>query len=164
MKKEQLKELRNELLEYLEDYSQDFISEYSIDYNGSNYISDIITEFADNCVSVYCGERIEFYNKNPEICERAFLELYSPDYIAQLLKDNGFDALYEEAGVCGWFASVDKAIYNDLDDICKILAIDYVLNNFNKFNKKDFEEFKNNIDFIDSNRVNRFNDIIDCIQ
>ena len=51
--------LKKEIEGGLSDYSLDFVKSYPVDSYG--YISDAISEFADNKTSVYYNEQRDFY-------------------------------------------------------------------------------------------------------
>lgn len=147
-------ELKNEMSDT---YALDFANNYGV--SDSNYICDAITEFADNNTSIYYSEQREYYNDNPEECERALLELYDPESIADFIKDSGLDSLICKAGALGEYEAISGEIYEELENIILYIIIGYLLDADRESlfdSLEDLEEFASQFD-----HNNRFDDIAD---
>ena len=150
---ENLKELRNELSNNLSDYSLDFINDYSLGSYG--YICDAMSEFADNNTSIYYSEQRKFYYDNTELCENALID-YGYDLNQMLKEGSTLDDLICKAGAIGEYMQIENILNDELEDIIKILIIDYIeANNI----QCDVEILDN----IDTYKLQKFDDIIDYI-
>ena len=157
MKKEILKKLEDlkmKLEKCLDDYSLDFVNCYPVDSYG--YITDAVSEFADNNTSIYYNDQRNFYYNNVELCDETLLDYgYSLD---DMLKEgNTLDDLICKAGAIGAYRHIEETINNELEDVIKLIIINYILNN--KINCDiDF------LDNIDIYNLNRFDDLRDLIE
>ena len=137
MKKKEILNIKELLMEVMNSSSIDFINDYSISNNESNYLSDLITEFSDRSVSIYYTDQYNYWSDNSTECEDALLELYDSNSLGDIIKNQGLYNLCCTAGVCGWFRKTENELYSDIDNICKCLLLDYVLEHFNRYTKKE---------------------------
>ena len=103
----------NEPKQFLSDYSQDFINDI---YIGSQYICDAISEFADNHTSIYCYDIEEFMSNNI-------------DKVNDTISEFGWDGCgcdLHKAGQLAEFCSIEREVYNDLEDVVKYIALDFI--------------------------------------
>lgn len=150
---EKLKELRNELSNNLSDYSLDFLNDCRIEDNC--YISDYISEFADRNTSIYYSEQRKFYYDNTELCENALIE-FGYDLNQMLKEGDTLDDLICKVGAIGEYMQIENILNDELEDIIKILIIDYIeANNI----QCDIDILDN----IDIYRLEKFSDIINYI-
>ena len=148
-----LEELRNELSSGLSDYSLDFINDYSLGSYG--YICDAMSEFADGNTSIYSSEQRKFYYDNTELCENALLD-FGYDLNQMLREGETLDDLICKAGAIGEYMQIENILNDELEDIIKILIIDYIeANNI----QCDIDILEN----INYYQLEKFNDIIDYI-
>lgn len=99
--------------ERLNDSAQDFIADAYID---SSYICDAISSFADNNTSIYYDDIKNF------ICNNI-------DAITDAIDEFGWDGcgsnLYK-AGQMAEFMTIERDIYNELEDVIKYIALDFI--------------------------------------
>lgn len=105
-----LKELREEQNLYLGDYG-----EYLVDYN-SGYICDCISELADNNVSIYNYDLLEWVKDNSEYVERAVSEFGIDE------RNFDFFRLLQQ----GQYMQIEEKLYNNLDDVLTNWIINYI--------------------------------------
>lgn len=150
---EKFENLRKEIEEGLNDYSLDFVVDYS--WNSYGYISDAISEFADRNTSIYYSEQRKFYYDNTELCENALLD-FGYDLNQMLREGDTLDDLICKAGAIGEYMQIENILNDELEDIIKILIIDYIeANNI----QCDIDILDN----IDTYKLQKFDDIIDYI-
>lgn len=152
--KNYLYELRDNYLTALNAISIDFVGERAL--SDSDYISDSFTEYADSAISIYYKDQHDYYMENTEECERALLELYDPDSIADIIKKQGLYYLDCKAGAVGAFVKNENDLYEDQNGITKILIIDYCLNCDIYLTEEQIEE-------IASQDLNRWDDYADLV-
>lgn len=154
-----IEELKNELLENMAEFSIDFAGDHSINQN--NYICDSIAEYADQATSVYYSDQKRFYEENSEFCDDK-LEEYGYN-LNELLKECGsLDKLISKAGAIGEFAQNESILFEDLDNIIKLMAYDYILKNNIVLSDEQIEELNNDLENIDHS--DRFNEILYIIE
>lgn len=150
---EKLEDLKMDLENCLDDYSVDFANCYPVDSYG--YISDAVSEFADSHTSIYYSDQRDFYYNNTELCEETLLD-FGYD-LNQMLKDGDtLDDLICKAGAIGEYRHIDETINNELEDVIKLIIVNYILDN-----KVDCD-----IDFLedlDVYNLDRFDDLMDLI-
>ena len=102
----QIQALKNEMTNEARDIFGDYLT---------GYISNNITEYADQAISVYSYDQIDFYNNHREECDEAAAELCILD---------GFDPrrdsigdLIERAGAAGWFLANERAAYESIEEL-----------------------------------------------
>lgn len=105
-----LEELRKEQDLCLGDYG-----EYLVDYN-RGYISDCISELADNNVSIYNYNLLEWVRNNSEYVERAVSEFGIDS------RNFDFFALLRQ----GQYMQIEDELYSNLDDILTNWIINYI--------------------------------------
>lgn len=145
---EQLTKLLTNLEKGVDAYCLDFADNYGL--NDNEYISDCISEFADNKTSIYYSDQKQFYYDNEDVCNEALIEFgYSLD---DLLKEGYLlDDLICKAGQIGEFYSIESELNNNLDDILKIMIIKYAIVNdleidtdiIENINCCDYDKFEN---------------------
>lgn len=136
-----IEDLKNEL--NLGDYGED-ITNYS-----SGYVSDIITEIADNNVDIYNNDLMEWAKGNTYYIDRAVDELGRPDTIEDEIRQGQYIAYQED-------------LYNNLEDILKYWAYDYIEN---KYNITELTEEQNDeINFYNYTNVDRLEEIKGMIE
>lgn len=129
MTQEQIKNYLEQIKKELESESSnsalDFVGDYSLDC--LHYLSDAFHEFADNQISVYYSDQFKYYEEHATECEDALLELYDGDSIADKIKKEGLYNLCCLAGVCGEYNEITGELYNDEENIKKLLIIRHLL-------------------------------------
>lgn len=151
-----LSKLREELLNTLSDYAKDFAIECEdsfADYVSSQeYISDIISQFADNNVDIYYNKLLDFVKENPESLDEVIEEgLYDPS-----------------VGYCFWdhvtaaqYMVVEQKINDNLSDIIRYLAISYLWRVSEKDMTKD--EVAGLEDYLDPYAMSTFDEIVEAV-
>lgn len=93
-----------------EDDKMDFIKSFT----SLNYLYDDICEFADNDISVYYDDQIEYYREHVDECMDAFKE-----YGFELKNFDDLELAVAKAGACGWYAEVYDALcdHNRLEEL-----------------------------------------------
>lgn len=84
-------------------------------YDGSTYICDAITEIADNYVSIYYSDIMDFIKNNVEEVEDAINEFGWDGCGGDLMK----------AGQMGEYLKNSKDLYDNLDDSIRNYALKY---------------------------------------
>lgn len=105
-----LEELRKEQNLYLGDYG-----EYLVDYN-RGYICDCISELADNNVSIYNYDLLEWVRNNSEYVEQAVAEFGVDE------RNFDFFALLRQ----GQYMQIEEELCNNFDDILTNWIINYI--------------------------------------
>lgn len=86
-----------------------------VDYSGDKYVSDAISNIADNYTAIYYCDIIKFIGENVEEVNDAITEF-------------GWDGcggdLYK-AGQMAQFLQIERDLYNNLEDILKHYALEY---------------------------------------
>ena len=131
-----IKDLKNEL--NLGDYGED-ITNYS-----SGYVSDIINEIVENYIDIYTYDLFEWAKGNTYYIDRAVDELGRPDTIEDEIRQGQYIAYQED-------------LYNNIEDILKYWAYDYIEN---KYNITELTEEQNDeINFYNYTNVDRLEEI-----
>lgn len=151
---EKLENLKKEIESTLSDYSLDFINTYRIEDNC--YISDCINEFADNNTSIYYSDQKEFYYNNEDLCNNALIEL-GYDLNQMIKNGSSLDDLICKAGAIGEYCAIENTLNSELEDIIKLMIINYVIENNIKC---DIDILDN----IDCYQIERFSDLIDLVK
>lgn len=125
--KNYLEEIKKDLESESSNSALDFVGDYSLDC--LHYLSDAIHEFADGQISVYYSDQFKYYEEHPTECEDALLELYDGESIANTIKKEGLYNLCCLAGVCGEYNEITGELYNDEENIKKLLIIRHLLKN-----------------------------------
>ena len=148
---EQINKLYNDHHKNLSDYARDFLGDYAnIDHN-TQYICDAISNFADNNTSIYyCDIKNFIADHIDEVT----------DAIAEFGWDGCGSDLYK-AGQMAEYLSIERDIYNNLDDIVICSACQYLIDNDISLSDEQLEQLKEDLNNIDHN--NRFDDILDII-
>lgn len=131
-----IEELKNDL--NLGDYGEDITN-----YN-NGYISEIINEIADNYIDIYTDDLFEWAKGNTYYIDRAVNELGRPDTIEDEIRQGQYIAYQED-------------LYNNIEDILKYWAYDYIEN---KYNITELTEEQNDeIEFLNYNNFEELEDI-----
>lgn len=131
-------------------------AEDMLDYDGSTYICDAISEIADNRTSIYYSDIIEFIKSSPEALSEVVEEgLYMVD------SRHPYN-LYEH-GQAAEYMTIERDIYDHLDDAVKAYAADYLRTAYHveEIDAETWEAIADDLDDIDNN--SRFDDITDII-
>lgn len=115
-------------VEQLSESAQDFINEYGA--SDSGYICDLITEFADSNTSIYYTDIKNFIVNNFNAVTNA---------INKFGWDGCGSDLYK-AGQTAEYLTIERAVYDDLTDIVKHLAIEYITNVYSGLEVADSEQ------------------------
>lgn len=151
MKEETEKEVNERSLDYVGDYSLENI----------NYLSDSFHEFADNSISVYYSDQFKYYKEHPTESEDALLELYDPNSIASTIKKDGLYNLCCLAGVCGEYNEITGELYEDEENIKKLLVIRYLIkNDIYNLTDEQLTEILEEAESCDSDRLDSVLDLI----
>lgn len=157
---------KNEIIEQLENEIESIkggLSDISIDFyndkkhylDSSSYICDSISEYADNQCDVYTCDLLEWAKMNFEYIEQGVAE-FGVDS-----KNFDFLRLIQQ----GQYLKNREDLYNDSDEIIKILSYDYMIEQLNEIENEieiDFDEFESNVEYLDTN--NTFDDIVELIE
>ena len=131
---EYLEELKSECLENLNDLSREFLDNYN--YNNINYLSDAISDFADDVVDIYNYDLFEWCKNNY-------------DYVEEALKIFGFSKDFHgepdliKTIQAGQFLYNEELIREDLKEITEILVINFLLDNLEKIENLSTDEIDN---------------------
>lgn len=109
----------NDIMQNLKDSSTADIGRLC-DYSGHAYICDAISEIADNDTSIYYADIIKFISENVEAVN---------DAIAEFGWDGCGSDLYK-AGQMAEYLSIERALYDDLENAVKLWAADYIRDNY----------------------------------
>lgn len=133
-------------VEQLSEKAQDFINEYGA--TDSGYICDLITAFADSNTSIYSDDIKTFIVNNF-------------DAVTNAINEFGWDGCGKDiykAGQMAEFLTIERAVYNELADIVKHLAIEYITNIASDLEVADSEqlsellsELECNLEAVDNN-------------
>lgn len=101
--------------------SYDFAKDFA-DYD-SGYICDIISEIADNAISIYTQEQVDFAMNHSDLAQEAIDEGLAPE-------PNGkdFREYVSSVGVAAWYMSNERAMYENLKE-CVLYSVLYNLKN-----------------------------------
>lgn len=108
MKLLKIKDLKNEL--YVGDFGDCFV-----DYN-EGYVCDIISEIADNNISTYSNDLLEWAKGNSSYIEEAVLEFGVDE------KNFDFFKLIQQ----GQYIANEQELYNNLEDSLKFFMYDFI--------------------------------------
>lgn len=89
--REELEALKLQLMDNMSSISKDFAFDYRADCGA--WVCDAFTEYADNAISVYTRDQLDYFNENSEECENALLSMYDGDSLADIIKSEGLTAL-----------------------------------------------------------------------
>lgn len=99
-----LKEYMAELAKY------DFAEEFA-EYEGG-YICDIISEIADDGISIYTQDQMDFAMQHDDLAQEAIDEGLAPDPIA----GDGFRSYIASVGVAAWYMDNERTMYDNLKE------------------------------------------------
>ena len=156
MKKNELIEKLKKEIEnkkpYLQDISCDLVGDYQNYLDSSSYICDIISEYADQRVDIYTSDLLEWAKDNYTYIENAIDEFGTPT-------ENG-KSDFARMIMQGQYLKNYEDLSNDLNDIIKILAYTYILEQENEIdNEKEFDFLDLEIDIEELDHNNQLEDI-----
>lgn len=126
------------------------ITEYD---NG--YIGDIITEIADSNVDIYNDDLMEWAKGNTSYIEDAIREFGTPE-------DSNGHPDFMKLIMQGQYYMYEQDLYNNIEDILKYWAYDYIEN---KYNITELTEEQNDeIEFYNYTNVDRLEEIEGMIE
>lgn len=82
-----MKSLRGKLAQEISASAFDFVETYEA--TSSAYFCEAFQEFADSQTSFYYADQRRYYEEHSSACEDALVELYDPDYLADIIKKEG---------------------------------------------------------------------------
>ena len=130
------------------------LGEQITEYN-NGYISDIITEIADNNVDIYNNDLMEWAKGNASYIEDAMKEFGTPE-------DGNGHPDFMRIVMQGQYYMYEQDLYNNIEDILKYWAYDYIEN---KYNLTELTEEQNDeIEFYNYNSVDRLEEIEGMIE
>lgn len=139
-------------VEQLSESAQDFINEYGA--SDSGYIFDLITKFADSNTSLYTDDIKNFIVNNFDAVTNAINEFGWAGCGKDIYK----------AGQTAEFLTIEQDIYNNLTDIVKHLAVEYINNVYSGLEVADSEQLSELLSELESNlEAVDNNDYIDII-
>lgn len=151
---EMLEERKEDLKGGMNDLSVDFASDY--DLNSNSYLSDLFTEYADNQVSIYYNDLIEWLKGGGD----EFVERYVAEFG---IDEKNFDFWGIVRG--GQFLDFQERLFADEKDIIELMVVNYLLNNEEDIERElEESELEEMIDEVvdDLQRYDRL-DVIDII-
>ena len=123
-----------------------------LNYNNTSYICDAISEIADSNTSIYYYDIKQFMMDNFDAVE---------DAINEFGWDGCGSDLYK-AGQMAEYITIERDLYNNLDDIIKYLAYDYLINiGFDTLDDNIIDNINDELLTIDNN--NYIGDIYDTV-
>lgn len=157
--KDLLYEIKEDLEKEMNSISLDFVSDYDIE--NTSYLCDAFTEYADSQISVYYCDQFKYYDDNPTECENALLNLYDGESIANIVKNEGLYNLCCHAGVCGQYERNTSELYEDEENIKKLLVVRYLIkNDIFAFNRKELEVLLRDAGWLDVNELTDLRDLV----
>lgn len=137
----------------------DFVGDYSLE--DIRYLSDCFHEFTDKSISVYYSDQFKYYEEHPTESEDALLELYDGESIADKIKKEGLYNLCCLAGVCGEYNEITSELYEDEENIKKLLVIRYLIkNDIYNLTDEQITEILEEAESCDSDRLDSILDLI----
>lgn len=151
--KNYLEELKEDLKQQINSISLDFTNDTDITY--SSYICDAITEYADNNVDIYNSELLEWAKHNYNLVEDSIDEF-------GVATDSNGKADFIRTIMQAQFLENENLLNQDFEEIIKILAINYLLENLEDI-KADFEKVEDVVENLEIEIDNncRLDDILD---
>lgn len=151
--KNYLEDKKEDLENKINNISLDFINDNDI--KDSGYICDAITEYADNRVDIYNSDLLEWAKHNYELVEDSIDEF-------GVATDSNGKADFIRTIMQAQFLENENLLNQDFEEIIKILAINYLLENLEDI-KADFEKVEDVVENleIEIDNNNRLDDILD---
>ncbi len=142
-----IEEIRDRKPELYGTISGDLATEYS------GYIGDAISDAADNAVDIYNEDLEQYYYDHETECTEALQEFcYSLENFPSLT-----EAILQAARV-GEFLTYEQEAYDELENICIVHAINYIVENKLEITEEQLDEILERVaDEIDSDST--FKDI-----
>lgn len=141
-----------ETIEELKSTCSDYALEL-LEYSGSTYICDAITEIADGNTSIYYSDIMEYIGNNTDAVNNAINEF-------------GWDGCGEDiykAGQMAEFLDIEQEIYNDLETAVQVYALDYIASNYKEtvITCDMWQELQIELEDIDNNsRIEDINELV----
>lgn len=156
MTKANLSELRRIAKIDLSGYALDFAEECEDNFasyvSSREYISDLISQFADNNVDIYYDKMLEFVKENPDSLEEVIEEgLYDPSV--------GY-RIWDHIGAAQYMV-IEREINEELDSIIRYLAVSYLW----RMSEKDYteEEISDLEDYLDPYAMSTIDEIAEAV-
>ena len=111
----------------------------------SGYICDIISEIADNAVSIYTADLIEFVNDNSDWVDEAIFNFGASGY-GPIRDSSDLSSFVARIGSLAWFLRNESVIYENLEDCAIAAAVRYIQKKYNLDSLTD--EQIENIEFV----------------
>lgn len=123
------------------------------DYGENSYICDAISEIADNNTSIYYSDIMNFISSDPESVNEAIQEFGWEGCGSDLYK----------AGQMAEYLTIEREIYNNLDDIIMYYALNYYQDHYSKeITDEQLEDLKSELSSVDhNNKLYRITDTVD---
>lgn len=126
-----LSKIREELLAGLSGYAKDFAIDCEDNFasyvSSREYISDMVSQFADNNVDIYYSDLLAFVKEDPDSLDEVIQEgIYDPsvDY-----------RFFDHVRAAQWL-SIEREIQDKLGEIIRYLAVSYLW----RMSEKDYTE------------------------
>lgn len=151
-----LSKLREELLSNLSGYAKDFALECEDNFanyvSNQEYISDLISEFADSHVDMYYNELLEFVKENPHSLE---------EVIEEGLYDPSVNYRFWDHVTAAQYMSIEQEIQDELGEIVRYLAVSYLW----RMAEKDYTEaeLSDLEDYLDPYAMSTFDEIAEAV-
>ena len=142
-----MKSLRSKLAQEISASAFDFVETYEA--TSSAYFCEAFQKFAFSQTSPCYTDQRRYYEEHSSACEDALVELYDPDYIADIIKKEGLRGLLCKAGTVGEYQSIENDLYNDFEKIKIILALDYIIEHGLLFNEERLSDLMLELEDID---------------
>jgi hypothetical protein len=145
--KQKFEELRDKI-GFNNGISDDFYGDYKGYLDSSDYICDAFTDYANQRVDIYTHDLFEWAESNYDVIEEANNEFgHVNDIIGQIRQAQ--------------FYKNHNKLYEDINDIIKKLAFNYIVENIEnqQYTDEQIDDFIIDIESIDNN--SRLNDIKD---
>jgi len=148
-----LEEIKAELESRINDESVDFANDYEASYD--DYICDAISEWAYNCSDGGWCALCDWLKVNYEWVEEALFEFGVPK------KQDGQPDI-ERLLRMGQYLNHEHNLYDDLENIVKLIAVNYLIDKKIENGAEVFEKIEDDLEKIDNN--SRFSEIEDLIK
>ena len=122
-------------------------------YGENSYICDAVSEIADSNTSIYYSDIMSFISNDPESVNEAIQEFGWEGCGSDLYK----------AGQMAEYLTIEREIYNNLDDVIMYYALDYYQDHYSKdITDERLEDLKGELSSIDNNdKLYRIIDAVD---
>lgn len=147
-------EKMGELKKGLDDEVLDLF-ETGVDYNGSCYICDMISEVADSFIDIYASDLLDWAKNNYDYIEDALNEFGTP-------QDSKGRADFLQIIRQGEYYYYDNLFYENLDEFIKYYILKYLIDNEINIDDEELEELLE-VDSADIDNNDYLEDIEDYV-